>query len=283
MSVLTKLFVVLLVVTSLLLSASVVVFVNQVENHRATAMASKTALAAQVKAVTELNKTIIEHQQAYAALQGEMSNRVGTLERKLVDKDGVIQKGEVAIAQLEKDSQLLKASLKGMTDTLAASQKESAGLQEASLAIRNKYDETLKKYGEVNTEITNLINQKAQLEKERNYTAEQLVEVKAALAATHQKGGNAPDSTGPGAEAAPGPINGVVRSVDVIGGKKYATISVGSSDNVKKGMKFNVVNTHTGEFLGFLTVDSVQPNEAIGQVEGKVDKIQKDVEVKTQL
>ena len=29
--------------------------------------------------------------------------------------------------------------------------------------------------------------------------------------------------------------------------------------------------------------DSVQPNEAIGQVEGKVDKIQKNVEVKTQL
>ena len=31
------------------------------------------------------------------------------------------------------------------------------------------------------------------------------------------------------------------------------------------------------------TVDGVQPNEAYGQVEGKIEKIQKDVEVKTQL
>jgi hypothetical protein len=48
-------------------------------------------------------------------------------------------------------------------------------------------------------------------------------------------------------------------------------------------MKFNIVDTNGGEFLGFLTVDHVQPNEAIGQVEGKVEKIQKGVEVKTQL
>jgi uncharacterized protein (UPF0332 family) len=283
LSVLTKLFVVLLVVSSLLLSASVVVFVNQAENHRATAMAAKTALQAQVKAVQELNKIIIEHQQAYAALQGEMSNRVGGLERKLVEKDSAMQAKQVELAKLETDAQLLKASLKGTTDALDAAQKGNTGLQEANLAIRSKYDETLKKYGEVNTEITNLINQKAQLEKERNYTAEQLVEAKAAIATLRQKAGNMADATGAAPDAAPGPINGVVRSVDVIGGKKYATISVGSSDNVKKGMKFNVVNTHTGEFLGFLTVDSVQPNEAIGQVEGKVDKIQKDVEVKTQL
>jgi len=34
--------------------------------------------------------------------------------------------------------------------------------------------------------------------------------------------------------------------------------SLGSSDNVAKGMKFYVVNRGTGEFLGTLIVDNVQ-------------------------
>jgi hypothetical protein len=97
-----------------------------------------------------------------------------------------------------------------------------------------------------------------------------------------QRGGNASAGGSPEAiTAAAGPINGVVRSVDIIGGKKYATISVGSADNVTKGMKFSVISKD--DFLGFLTVESVEPNAAIGQVEGKVDKIQAGVSVKTQL
>ena len=40
----------------------------------------------------------------------------------------------------------------------------------------------------------------------------------------------------------------------------------------------------TGEFLGFLTVERVEVNEAIGEVEGaKIDKIEKGVQAKTQL
>ena len=46
MSPLTKLFVVLLVVLSLLMTASVVVFVNRVEDYRATSQTSKDELAA---------------------------------------------------------------------------------------------------------------------------------------------------------------------------------------------------------------------------------------------
>ena len=114
-----------------------------------------------------------------------------------------------------------------------------------------------------------------------------VVELKTQLAGNRQKGGptgGTSSGTPAGTEiTADVPINGVVRSVDIIGGKKYATISVGSSDMVKKGMRFNVINRVGGEFLGFLTVDSVQPNEAIGQLEGKVDKVQAGVEVKTQL
>ena len=61
-------------------------------------------------------------------------------------------------------------------------------------------------------------------------------------------------------------LRGVVRSLKNIGGQDYATISLGSADNVQKGMKFNVIGGN--KFLGYLTIDSVDYNEATGHLEG---------------
>ena len=77
-------------------------------------------------------------------------------------------------------------------------------------------------------------------------------------------------------------LQGVVNSVFVAGGKPWASISIGSKDNVTKDMKFNVVSDD--EFLGYLTIQSTEPNEAIGVLEGpKVDKVRTGNQVKTQL
>ena len=46
-------------------------------------------------------------------------------------------------------------------------------------------------------------------------------------------------------------------------------------------MEFKVVNRDTGDFLGNLTVDSVEPNEATGRLDGpRVSDIKPGVEVK---
>ena len=60
----------------------------------------------------------------------------------------------------------------------------------------------------------------------------------------------------------PAPVAGRVTSVDLIGGKKYATINVGTTENVQKGMRFDVINRESGEFLGFLTIDRVEPQRS---------------------
>ena len=79
-------------------------------------------------------------------------------------------------------------------------------------------------------------------------------------------------------------INGVVTDVRTIAGRPYATISVGSVDNVVKGMQFNVIDRDSGNFLGILTVDTVEPNESTGQLQGpRVADIHKGHEVRTQL
>ena len=287
MSVLTKTFVVLLVVTSLLLSASIVVFVNRVEDNKALADASKRQVTSEKQKAAEQTTNFTESQMARRDLQNEMTKQVGELNRTVVDREAEVQKRDGELAQLKKDSQVKEATLKGTADALRAAQEMGTGFLTANKDLRATNDDLLKGNGELNTQVTILDNKLRQTEKAREYAEEMVVELKSQLAGVRQKGGPAGAATIGSAAIPEGtadvPINGVVRSVDIIGGKKYATISVGSSDLVKKGMRFNVINRQGGEFLGFLTVDSVQPNEAIGQLEGKVDKIQAGVEVKTQL
>ena len=80
------------------------------------------------------------------------------------------------------------------------------------------------------------------------------------------------------------PIDGVIRATRAIAGVPYATISVGSNAGVQRGMEFKVVSHETGDFLGILTVDSVDTNEATGRLAGpKVANIRPGAEVKTQL
>ena len=86
--------------------------------------------------------------------------------------------------------------------------------------------------------------------------------------------------TGFGAPA----IDAVVRKTQMIGGIPYATISVGSQDQVKPGMKFNVVDREHSIFLGELTVEQVDEKEATGRLEGPhISDVRVNTEVKTQL
>ena len=282
MSVITKLFVVLLVISSLLLSASVVVFVNRVEDFKTTSDGFKTKLTSANREVKDLTSGLASARQEKTDLQTEMTKQIGDLNRDVVTRDAAAADLKAQIAQASKDQQISLATNKGMADALKATQEENKGLQQTVTDSRAKNDELLKQNGELNTQVTVLDNKNRQLQKAADYAGELVVTLKAENATLRQKGASAGTSDAIVPDA--GPINGVIRRVDIIGGKKYATISVGSSDNVAKGMKFSVVDTGAGKFLGYVVVDSVQPNEAIGQVEGPaVDKVQANLEVKTKL
>jgi hypothetical protein len=78
-------------------------------------------------------------------------------------------------------------------------------------------------------------------------------------------------------------VSGQVREVRPIAGIPYATISIGSNDGVRRGMEFRVVNPSTGDFLGVLTVESVELNESTGRLSGpKVAQIRQGNEVRSQ-
>jgi hypothetical protein len=154
--------------------------------------------------------------------------------------------------------------------------------------LRTTNDDRLKQNVELNTTVTELTNNLQVTERERRYLAEQLTESKRTVdrqSSMLRDAGISPKmASAAGTGAGAPPINGVIRSTSNIAGVPYASISVGSNDGVTKGMEFKVVDRATGDFLGILTVDSVEPTESTGRLSGPgLKRIKPGVDVKTQL
>lgn len=288
MSPLTKLFVVLLVILSMLMTAATVVFVNKEDEMKASLETTRNELSAQ-RAKSEQAENERSAAEARATAAQLQANTQTT------QANAAVTAAQQQIANLNVD--LAKARSDAAAEQLNVS-KLSAGLETAQATMGRQYDEItrmrtasdqmVRQVAEMNTTISDLTNRLDVTERERRNLAEQLAEAQnqSQKLGLQLKGlGIAPEAAlAAEAKAAPGPINGVVRRIDTFGGRKYATISVGSADSVAKGMEFKVVNRDTGDFLGNLTVDSVEPNEATGRLEGpRVGDIKPGVEVKTQL
>ncbi len=289
MSPLTKLFVVLLVVLSLLLTAATVVFVNQVDNQkqaaeRATALLNaERAKAEQIRSSAEAARAVAEESSRQMADQVQQAKvQMNTMSQQLIDRD-------TQLGQAKSQAAIQAADLTRLAEALKASEDTKSRLQEQIAELRNTGDKLLTQNAQLNQSVTELTNRLEVTERERKFLAEQLTEAKSQAdkqGAMLRDMGVSPSQMasaqvrGAGAPA----INGVIRSVRPIAGIPYATISVGSADSVSKGMEFKVVNRDSGEFLGMLTVDSVELNEATGRLSGpRVAEIRPGSEVKTQL
>jgi hypothetical protein len=76
-------------------------------------------------------------------------------------------------------------------------------------------------------------------------------------------------------------VRGTVKARRAINGVGYATISVGSAQNIIKGMQFKVIDA--GNFLGYLTVVNVEADESVGSFTGPgFDKVKPGSEVRPQ-
>lgn len=278
MNALTKTFVVLLVLCSLMLSAAVVVFVNRVDNYETASKKNLSDLGAAKATANSMQSRMTEMDTVMRNAQTAAADRESALKNDAIKLETKIQELQGALAQAQKDSQIKDGTINGTAAVAKSAQDENKGLQTLVADLRTKNDDLLRQNGELNIAYTTKDSQYRALQKSLEFEQEKNAELANALK-NAPKGGTSEAAPTPAA-----PIAGRVTSIDIIGGKKYATISVGSADNVQKGMKFNVVNPKAGEFLGFLTIDRVEANEAIGPVEGsKIDKIQKGADVRTQL
>jgi multidrug efflux pump subunit AcrA (membrane-fusion protein) len=291
LSPLTKLFVGLLVVLSLLLTASTVTFVSTLDNQRQKAQQAQQQVEAEkARADALLTQAQSDASQAQEA-QRLAQAQVEQLKQQSNADQALLKDHDLKVAQLTADRAIQAADITRMAEALKASEDTKSKMNDMVVALRGANDQALQQAAQSSQQISDLTNKLEVTERERRYATEQLEELRgqnAKLSNAIQEMGRNPReilaSISPGAVASVAPkINGVVRDVRTIANLPYATISVGSADGVVKGMVFNIVERN-GTFLGKLTIDTVELNESTGRMTGpKIDQVAKGAEVKTQL
>lgn len=287
MSPLTKLFIVLHVVVSLLLTAGTIVFVNQVNNYKdALTGARQQASAEKARADSATNlaqaaKATADESVRQISQQHEQAKQdANRLQQQVADRDRSLAEKQTQLALLQVDNTNLTGALKGSEDTKGKLQDQVGGLRDSN-------DKLVTQNVQLNQTVTDLQNRLDVTEKERKLLAEQLTEsknqVQRQASLLREAGVSAAQFASGGTRLGAPAMQGVVRDVRPIRGILYGSISLGSADSVTKGMEFKVINRDTGAFLGVLTVDSVELNESTGRLSGpRVNEIQRGAEVRTQ-
>jgi hypothetical protein len=268
-SVLTKLFVVLLIICSLLLTAATVVFVNRTEDfHRAAVLAEERANrfqrdkdAAQRDAdaahlreaeVTKIaNDSVLEKQTKISQLSQEVATKdaeINDLKTKNLLAQGTIAEQAAGLKNMGQNVGDVSTRNKALTDEADKLRVRNAELFEATTDFQKRLEEA---------------------ERERRFLNEQLNQNKSELAKAtavlREKGW--PMDLPRKAVALPD-LKGYIQDVKTDQGRTFATISLGSKEKVEKGMEFSVVDQTEGTFLGKFIVDSVNEDTSFGRLEG---------------
>ena len=287
MSFLTKLFVVLHVVLTLLFVSATIVWVNRVEDFRKT----NGALSAQLTAArAEAQSAINEAQTARAdalAVRQQVGAEIDRARKERDDALAEVRERDTQLAQLQQNLASADARAQASTSGLETAMKTNSLLQDQLNQSRETGNKIQQQNTELLTDNSDLRQKLSVASRQLQNTNEELEEARNQIAG----GGGTAGPTGgqvPGAGPSPNAnevaVNGVVRDRRNVNGVNYATISVGASDNVRKGMVFNVIDREAGDFLGYLTVDRVEPREASGRLEGpRVTDVKAGNEVRTQL
>jgi hypothetical protein len=270
----------------MLLTAATVTFVNFENQERVTLreqntrLKSEQARAESLRTEADAARAVAEQNLASAQNQIEqMRQALNTLQAQLVDR-------ATQLGQAQSQLAMQSADMTRLTEALKASEGTKATLQEQVTELRKTNDDRLAQNTQLNQANSDLTNKLDVTERERQNLAEQLAEARTQLdkqgAQLRGLGVSPGDAVAAGTRMGP-PINGVIRSMRPIAGMPYATISVGSNDGVARGMEFKVIG-QKGDFLGVLTVDSVETNESTGRLSGpRLADIRPGAEVKTQL
>jgi hypothetical protein len=286
-SALTKVFVLLLVLLSIVQTAGVVVFVNREQNLAAALKGQKDAFArASTEAAT--NKSDLDSAvQRYTALQAELQNNRNLTNQLIEQLRGANADKDAQIAQLTSQVQLATAAQKGATDALSVAQK-SIDSQNTQIAdLRKSNMELDKRSSEDNIQNADLTNKFDTVNRQWRDSLEQNTQLQndaKALREKLQRAGISDNSPTINFEPLVR-VEGVVNKRETVNGVQMATISIGSADQVTKGMQLKVIDPSSNDpFLAYIQVDRVEPNQAIGHLSGPhVDQVRPGSAVRSQL
>jgi len=286
LSALTKLFIVLLVVCSLLLTAALVVFVNQHESYVTAINKHKDRIEQLTRDKNALGNQISAAKDEVSHYATEMAKAKADAQKKIDDLTAAARTMDVENNKLTARISVLDASVTDLTNALKLSQAAIGDLQK-------RYDSLIADADKIRTNNAELAGANADfqkrldvLERERRLLVEQMTQLKKDfdLARAQLQEHNIPLESVT-AKKVPAPnLKGVIREKQAgSDGVVYATISLGSADQVKKGMQFYVIS-QSMEFLGKITIETVDTGESFGRLEGpRIADVQKDCQVLSQL
>jgi predicted nucleic acid-binding Zn-ribbon protein len=278
----------MLIVLSLLTTAATVVYVNKEDVQKTALQTTKDQLTAAQAAAEAARAELTAAQQNLTNVQASANQASQSATTDINSRQQQISQLQVDLAKGQSQQATQQLDISRLTEALNASQASATTLQTEVARLRTNNDSLVKQASDLNGSVTDLTARLETTERERRLLAEQLTEAKGTIdrQASIIKGANLTPGQADTAVARSGlpSINGVIRDVRMIAGRPYATISVGTADGVQRNMEFKILDRQGGNFLGTLVVDSVEPNEATGRLEGpKVAEIRPGVEARTQL
>ena len=290
MSALTKTFVVLLVVMALLLSSGVIVLAGHLDNFR-------TQMSTQAKKIDQLTVDKNRANSLVSSLEANLNAATRDRDAALADSQKLFlanQQAELTAAGrlADENSKELALTTSVNTTTAALATSETAKVAQAGIitSTRTANDDLKSKNSDLNLRVSDLTNKLDVVTRQFTNATEQLAQVRAENAQYAQtnkdNGGKALGAdqvhldTGIGSPS----ITGKVIRTDTQNNTQYATISVGSKDQVTKGMKFQLIDRAAVKYLGELVVESVDESQATGKIEGPaIADVRPDTEARTQL
>jgi hypothetical protein len=274
---LTKIFVMLLVVTSLLNAAATVVYVNkaQLVDQDAKALASAN------------NALNVEKQQAIQDAQtarAQLSAQEQLAATEAATKQTALDKAEADLAAKDADNNLLlrnnetlNANLQGLNAQLAIALSANKQDDQTLADLRDTNNKLVQSQAENDAglarqrQLADTYGRQVEYLTEQMKKSDDLIKAYSTVINEHHLTvpANQPTSyNGP-------PVSGVVQDKQNINGVTYLTISVGSADNVQPGMQFRVVDAQQQKFLGIMTVTQADVNTSVGRIQaaGTIDQV----------
>jgi hypothetical protein len=292
LSFLTKFFIILHVVLTMLVVSGLVVFVNRVEDFNGSLKAEQNMRKAAEQRATSAEGAMSTLTASTSAFKEQTGAEIARVRTQLNVAQTGMRERDAQLATAQQNLSSADARLQATTAALQTAQKTVAVLQDQLTQTRLASDKTQQQNTELLTVNSDLTSRRQILERQLRNANEEVEALQTEIASIRDRG-NAPARTadaGAAASDTPAPtaeiaINGIINDRKDINGVQTATISVGSRDNVVPGMVFNVIDRGgAGDFLGYLTVDRVEDREAIGRLAGpRVADIKKGNEVRTQL
>jgi hypothetical protein len=283
---LTKLFVGLLVILSIAFVSGTIVALNQVDANKLAIDTLQKQVNDGKQLASNLTEQVDAQRQIALATAAQGSAQIEDMKKASNALQMEVNDSKAQVADSSSKMAIQSSALTRLTEALKSSEDTKGKYADQIADLRKTNDTYLLQNGQLNTSVTELTNRLDVTERERKYLAEQLTEAKDTsdkMSKALNDAGIKVDLVSAGTHGGAPSINGVIRDTRQIAGIPYATISVGANAQVTKGMEFSLVSGN-GDFLGTLTVDTVEPDEATGRLSGpKVNQVQSGVEAKTQL